>query len=92
MRSNLVGMGVFPLEFDEGQGWQELGLDGTETFDILGLDSGLTPKKKLKVVAHKNDRSKVEFSVTSRIDAAIEIEYFKHGGILQYLVASVINK
>ncbi|MHA2319772.1 MAG: aconitate hydratase AcnA [Candidatus Hodarchaeales archaeon] len=90
-RSNLVGMGVFPLEFDEGQGWQELGLDGSESIDILGLDDGLTPRQKLKVIAHKKDGSKVEFSVTSRIDAEIEIEYFKHGGILQYLVASVIN-
>jgi aconitate hydratase len=90
-RSNLVGMGVLPLEFEEGQGWQELGLDGTETIDILGLDSGLTPKKKLTITAHKNDGTKVEFSVTARIDADIEIEYFKHGGILQYLVASVIN-
>jgi len=85
-------MGVLPLEYEEGQGWQELGLDGTETIDILGLDSGLTPKKKLTINAHKNDGSKVEFSVTARIDADIEIEYFKHGGILQYLVASVINK
>ncbi|MHA2173583.1 MAG: aconitate hydratase AcnA [Candidatus Hodarchaeales archaeon] len=91
-RSNLVGMGCFPLQFEEGQGWQELGLDGTETIDILGLDSGITPKKKLKVVAHKNDGSQVEFTVTARIDADIEIEYFKHGGILQYLVASVINQ
>ncbi len=90
-RSNLVGMGVFPLEFEEGQGWKELGIDGSESIDILGLDNGLTPKQKLKVIAHKKDGSKVEFTVISRIDAEIEIEYFKHGGILQYLVASVIN-
>ena len=68
-----------------------MGLDGSESIDILGLDDGLTPKQKLKVVAHKKDGSKVEFGVTSRIDAEIEIEYFKHGGILQYLVATVIN-
>ncbi|MHA1977563.1 MAG: aconitate hydratase AcnA [Candidatus Hodarchaeales archaeon] len=91
-RSNLVGMGVLPLEFEEGQGWKELGLDGTETYDILGLDAGLTPKMKLLVVANKSDGSTVKFSVIVRVDADIEIEYFKHGGILQYLVASVINK
>ena len=91
-RSNLVGMGVLPLEFEEGQGWQELGLDGTETYDILGLNAGLSPKMKLQVVANKDDGSTVEFSVTARVDADIEIEYFKHGGILQFLVASVINK
>jgi aconitate hydratase len=90
-RSNLVGMGVLPLEFEKGQGWQELGLDGTESIDIFGLDAGLTPKKKLKVLAKRNDGSIVEFSVTARVDAEIEIEYFKNGGILQYLVANVIN-
>jgi aconitate hydratase len=90
-RSNLVGMGVLPLEFEEDQGWQELGLDGTESIDIIGLDSGLTPKKKLKVLAQKKDGSTVEFFVIARVDADIELEYFKHGGILQYLVATVIN-
>ncbi|MHA2224126.1 MAG: aconitate hydratase AcnA [Candidatus Hodarchaeales archaeon] len=88
-RSNLIGMGVLPLEFEEGQGWQELGLTGTEKFDILGISEGLTPKKKLKVTATKQDGFQVEFSVTARLDAQIEIEYYRNGGILQYLVSTI---
>lgn len=88
-RSNLIGMGVLPLEFEEGQGWQELGLTGTEKFDILGISEGLVPKKKLKVVAHKEDGSQIDFSVTARLDALIEIEYYRNGGILQYLVSAI---
>jgi aconitate hydratase len=88
-RSNLIGMGVLPLEFETDQGWQELGLDGTEKFDIVGLSEGLTPKKKLNVIAHKSDGSTSEFSVTVRLDTAIEIEYYKSGGILQYLVSTI---
>ncbi|UCG04700.1 MAG: aconitate hydratase AcnA [Candidatus Heimdallarchaeota archaeon] len=88
-RSNLIGMGVLPLEFESNQGWQELGFDGTEKFDIIGLNEGLTPKKKLKVIAQKSDGSTVEFSVTMRLDSDIEIEYYKSGGILQYLVSTI---
>ncbi|MFX0124030.1 MAG: aconitase family protein, partial [Candidatus Hodarchaeota archaeon] len=88
-RSNLIGMGVLPLEFETTQGWQELGLDGTETFDIIGLREGLTPKKKLNVIARKSNGSKIEFSVTVRLDSDIEIEYYKSGGILQYLVSTI---
>ncbi len=89
-RSNLIGMGVLPLEFKTDQGWRELGLDGTEKFDIIGLSEGITPKKQLKVVAHKSDGSTLEFFVTARLDAAIEIEYYINGGILQYLVSTII--
>lgn len=88
-RSNLIGMGVLPLEFEVNQGWQELGLEGTEKYDIIGLSQGLTPKKKLKVIARKSDGSTLEFSVTVRLDTAIEIEYYKNGGILQYLVSTI---
>ncbi|MFX1283703.1 MAG: aconitate hydratase AcnA [Promethearchaeota archaeon] len=88
-RSNLIGMGVLPLEFEANQGWQELGLNGTEKFDIVGLSEGITPKKKLKVIACKTDGSPLEFSVTVRLDTAIEIEYYKSGGILQYLVSII---
>lgn len=88
-RSNLIGMGVLPLEFEVNQGWQELGIEGTEKFDIIGLSEGLTPKKKLKVIARKSDGSSLEFSVTVRLDSDIEIEYYKSGGILQYLVTTM---
>ncbi len=87
-RSNLIGMGVLPLEFEVNQGWLELGIDGTEKFDIIGLNEGLTPKKKIKVIARKPEGSTVEFSVTVRLDSDIEIEYYKSGGILQYLVST----
>ena len=89
-RSNLIGMGVLPLEFSAGQGWRELGLDGTEKYDIVGLSEGLTPKKQLKVFAHKSDGKILEFFVTARLDAEIEIDYYKNGGILQYLVSTII--
>jgi aconitate hydratase len=88
-RSNLIGMGVLPLEFEENQGWRELELTGTEKFDIIGLNDGLTPKKKLKVIARKSDSSSVKFQVTVRLDSDIEIEYYKSGGILQYLVLNM---
>jgi aconitate hydratase len=82
-------MGVLPLEFEENQGWRELGLTGIEKFDIIGLSEGLTPKKKLKVIARKTDGFTVEFLVTVRLDSDIEIEYYKSGGILQYLVLNM---
>ncbi|HEY8346435.1 MAG TPA: aconitate hydratase AcnA [Symbiobacteriaceae bacterium] len=82
-RSNLIGMGVLPLVFKPGQNRETLGLDGTEVYDILGLDGELTPRQDIKVVAHKQDGTKVEFTVTSRLDNPVEIEYYKNGGILQ---------
>ncbi|MFX1505091.1 MAG: aconitate hydratase AcnA [Promethearchaeota archaeon] len=88
-RSNLIGMGVLPLEFEENQGWRELGLKGTEKFDIIGLKEGLTPKKKLKVIARKSNGSTIEFLAIVRLDSDIEIEYYKSGGILQYLVLNM---
>ncbi|MCH8907322.1 MAG: aconitate hydratase AcnA [Candidatus Heimdallarchaeota archaeon] len=91
-RSNLIGMGVLPLEFKEGQGWRELGLDGSEAFDITGVAEGLTPSKQLSVKAIKNDGSKVEFEVTARIDTDIEVEYFRFGGILNYVLAQLLTE
>ena len=90
-RSNLIGMGVLPLEFDKGKGWRELGLDGTEIYDIEGLEKEIKIKKRLKVTARKKDDSKIEFFVTARLDAPIEIEYYLHGGILPYLVTDLLR-
>ncbi|MFX0116608.1 MAG: aconitate hydratase AcnA [Candidatus Hodarchaeota archaeon] len=90
-RSNLIGMGVLPLQFEDGQGWKELNLDGTETFDILGLKEGLTPGKRLKVVAKKEDGSTSEFMVTARLDLLVEIDYYLHGGILPYMVSKMLE-
>ncbi|MBW2469757.1 MAG: aconitate hydratase AcnA, partial [Deltaproteobacteria bacterium] len=83
-RSNLVGMGVLPLTFNNGDSWQSLGLDGAETYTISGIDS-IAPLKTLGVQAVKPDGSKIEFNVTARLNTDIDVAYFKHGGILPYV-------
>lgn len=90
-RSNLVEMGILPLQFLEGQGWRQLGLTGREEFDVLGIKDGLWPGKRLKVVAKREDGSKVEFEVTARLDSKIEVEYYRHGGILKYVLRKLLK-
>ncbi|MCS6784368.1 MAG: aconitate hydratase AcnA, partial [Candidatus Caldarchaeum sp.] len=85
-RSNLVGMGVLPLQFEEGQGWKQLGLTGRETYTITGISEGLTPRKKLTVTATDEKGNTKQFTVTARLDTKIEIEYYRHGGILPYVL------
>ncbi len=85
-RSNLIGMGVLPLQFLEGQGSDELGLDGTEIYKIGGIAAGLKPGCSLHVVATREDGTSIEFDVLVRLDTAIEVEYHRHGGILQYVL------
>ena len=82
-RSNLVGMGVLPLELPGGQTWQSLGLSGEETFEITGLDESLTPGAQLTVRATTADGSPTEFTATARIDTPVELDYYRNGGILQ---------
>lgn len=84
-RSNLAGMGVLPLMFTGGDGWKSLGLDGSETFEIKGV-ADVSPRCTLKVSAKKPDGSVKNFNVLCRLDTEIEIEYFKHGGILAYVL------
>ena len=91
-RSNLVGMGVLPLQFLEGQSAEHLGLQGDEIFDIEGIAEGLTPGKRLRVVARKSDGSTVEFEVLTRLDSEIEIAYYHHGGILQYVLRQFLHR
>ena len=91
-RSNLIGMGVLPLQFPEGESADSLGLDGTETFSIEGvtaLNDGTTPKT-LKVTAAKEDGSTVEFDAVLRIDTPGEADYYRNGGILQYVLRSLV--
>ena len=85
-RSNLVGMGVLPLEFPEGESAESLGLSGKETFTITGIAENLVPFKKIKVSAVKESGEKVEFDAKARLDSEIDVEYFKNGGILQYVL------
>jgi aconitate hydratase A / 2-methylisocitrate dehydratase len=85
-RSNLVGMGVLPLQFKEGTSAQTLKLDGTETYDVLGLGGGLKPQQELKVRITRTNGQTEEISVICRIDTPIEVDYYQHGGILPYVL------
>ena len=92
-RSNLIGMGVVPLQFPAGQSAESLGLDGTETFSITGLtalNEGTTPRT-VAVTAQKADGSAVSFDAVVRIDTPGEADYFRHGGILQYVLRQLVG-
>ena len=91
-RSNLVGMGVLPLQFKEGTTAQTLKLDGTETYDIVGLDANIKPQQDLTLKITREDGSVENVSVRCRIDTPIEIEYYQHGGILPYVLRQLIAK
>ncbi|HEC2155482.1 TPA: aconitate hydratase AcnA [Staphylococcus delphini] len=84
-RSNLVMMGVLPLQFKEGESADTLGLDGTETIAV-DLDENVQPGQTVKVTATKEDGTTVEFDVTARFDSNVEIDYYRHGGILQLVL------
>lgn len=90
-RSNLVGMGVAPLQFIEGQSAGSLGLDGRETYSITGLKDDLTPHKRVQVSATKENGQITTFEAIARFDSAIEIEYYKNGGILQYVLRQYLK-
>ena len=85
-RSNLVGMGVLPLEFKEGQGRESLKLDGTEVFDITGLDGGITPRMDVAARIGRADGTSEDITLTCRIDTQDEVDYFNSGGILQHVL------
>jgi aconitate hydratase len=91
-RSNLVGMGVLPLQFKDGTTGQTLHLDGTETFDVLGLDANLKPQQDLKLRIIRASGASEEVPVRCRIDTPIEIEYYQHGGILPYVLRQLVAK
>ncbi len=89
-RSNLVGMGVLPLQFKEGENAQTLGLIGNESFDLIGLSGDVKPSQDVTLVVTKTDGTKQEVLLTLRIDTPIEIEYFKNGGILPYVLRQLV--
>jgi aconitate hydratase len=89
-RSNLVGMGVLPLEFAAGEGADTLGLTGRETFDIAGVAADLSPGKMLEVHATAEDGTKKTFTVKCRIDTPNEVDYYQHGGILQFVLRQIL--
>ena len=91
-RSNLVGMGVLPLCFEDGEDAASLGLDGTETFAIPGLGEDLKPGQRLEVTATRGDGTPVRFHVVARVDTPVEVEYYKNGGILQTVLRNLAKR
>ncbi|HVU23359.1 MAG TPA: aconitate hydratase [Opitutus sp.] len=89
-RSNLVGMGVLPLQFKDGTTAQTLKLDGSETYDVLGLGAGLKPQQDLTLKVTRKDGASETIPVRCRIDTPIEIDYYQHGGILPYVLRQIL--
>jgi aconitate hydratase len=89
-RSNLIGMGVLPLQFMEGESAEKLGLSGAESYDIAGIGSDLSPGQELKVTARADDGSEKTFTVVSRLDSGTEVDYYRHGGILQKVLRDLV--
>lgn len=85
-RSNLVGMGVLPLQFKEGDSRESLGLVGTETFDITGIEGTIKPRQDVAVTVHYADGTSKDITAMCRIDTENEVEYYKNGGILHYVL------
>ena len=85
-RSNLIGMGVLPLQFGAGQNTESLGLDGTETYAIQGIATDLAPGCTVHVTAKKPNSGNTSFDVLVRLDTPIEVKYYRHGGILLYVL------
>ncbi|MDP2138360.1 MAG: aconitate hydratase AcnA [Candidatus Didemnitutus sp.] len=91
-RSNLVGMGVLPLQFKDGATAQSLQLDGSETYDVIGLSPAIKPQQDLTLRITRRDGTSREVAVACRIDTPIEIEYYQHGGILPYVLRQIVAK
>ena len=91
-RSNLVGMGVLPLQFKENENAASLKLTGNESFTITGIAENISPGKEVEVIAKRDDGSEIKFKAIARLDSNIEIEYYRHGGILQYVLRQFLDK
>jgi len=85
-RSNLVCMGILPLQFKPGDSHESLDITGTETYQIAGIATDLFPGKKLTVVAERPDGGQIRFQVIARLDSPVEVTYYQHGGILNYVL------
>ena len=90
-RSNLVGLGVLPLQYEDGDSAEKLGLDGTESFTISGISEGLTPHKSVDVSAKNEKGLEIKFKAIARLDSLIDIEYYRNGGILQYVLRQFLD-
>ena len=89
-RSNLVCMGILPLQFVEGQSARSLGLTGFESISISGIAAGITPRQSARVTATREGASRMEFETIVRIDAPAEVEYFRNGGILPMVLRQLL--
>ncbi|HLA11279.1 MAG TPA: aconitate hydratase [Pyrinomonadaceae bacterium] len=89
-RSNLVGMGVLPCQFLEGQNVASLSLDGSEVFDLIGLEGGVQPRQTVTLVIHRQNGETEKVSLSLRIDTPVEIDYYQHGGILPYVLRQLL--
>jgi aconitate hydratase len=89
-RSNLVFMGILPCQFRPGDSVQSLGLDGTETFDVVGIEAGVKPRMPVELVVHRQSGKVDRVPVVARIDTPIEAEYYAHGGILPYVLRKLL--
>jgi aconitate hydratase len=91
-RSNLVGMGVLPCQFKEGESAQSLGLDGSEIFDLAGIDDELKPRQEATLIIHRAQGRTDRVQVVVRIDTPAEVDYYRHGGILPYVLRQILSK
>jgi aconitate hydratase len=91
-RSNLVGMGVLPLQFKGTDSVDSLGIKGDEVIDVTGLENGIRPQMDVKLVIHRKDGSVKEVPVLLRIDTPIEVDYYLHGGILPFVLRELVAK
>jgi aconitate hydratase len=91
-RSNLVGMGVLPLQFPEGTNARSLKLDGSETFSVTGLNENIRPRQKVRFVVKRKDGQSEEINAILRIDTPIEVDYYQHGGILPYVLRELLSR
>jgi aconitate hydratase len=89
-RSNLVGMGVLPCQFKDDTNAASLRLDGSETFDLFGIEDGIEPREEIKLVIHRASGAIEEIPVILRIDTPIEVDYYRHGGILPYVLRQLL--
>ncbi|MGA3327628.1 MAG: aconitate hydratase, partial [Terriglobia bacterium] len=90
-RSNLVGMGVLPLQFREGESAATLGLSGQEVFDVAGLSNAIRPRSEVTVTAVSPDGVKRSFLAVARLDSAVEVNYYRNGGILPTVLRSLLK-
>jgi aconitate hydratase len=91
-RSNLIGMGVLALQFKGGDSVESLNIKGDETFDIVGVSDSVKPQQDVTLVIHRKDGSSQKVSLLLRIDTPIEVDYYKHGGILPYVLRDIVQK